>query len=109
MIIVITASRARYQRLKPNGVVKNSDSGRGMSDLDQRRLFQPFRTNFPSGTGLGMAISYRIVQSHGGEIDVASRQGAGTTITVSLPAHVAAVAGSRLPVARSASVLTGNR
>jgi two-component system sensor histidine kinase PilS (NtrC family) len=65
-----------------------SDSGRGMSDLDQRRLFQPFRTNFPSGTGLGMAISYRIVQSHGGEIEVASRPGAGTTITVALPRRV---------------------
>ncbi|HLJ75276.1 MAG TPA: ATP-binding protein, partial [Thermoanaerobaculia bacterium] len=64
-----------------------SDNGRGMSDLDQRRLFQPFRTNFPSGTGLGMAISYRIVQSHGGQIEVASRPGAGTTITVSLPAR----------------------
>jgi signal transduction histidine kinase len=62
-----------------------ADSGRGMSDADQRRLFQPFRTNFPSGTGLGMAISYRIVQEHGGRIDVASREGAGTAITVSLP------------------------
>ena len=63
-----------------------SDNGRGMNDADQRRLFQPFRTNFPSGTGLGMAISYRIVQEHGGQIDVSSREGAGTTITVSLPA-----------------------
>jgi two-component system sensor histidine kinase PilS (NtrC family) len=69
-----------------------ADSGRGMSEADQRRLFQPFRTNFPSGTGLGMAISYRIVQEHGGRIDVASRAGAGTVITVTLPA---AVAGSR--------------
>ena len=50
-----------------------SDSGRGMSEIDLRRLFQPFRTNFPTGTGLGMAISYRIVQAHGGDIDVASR------------------------------------
>jgi two-component system sensor histidine kinase PilS (NtrC family) len=65
-----------------------SDSGRGMSELDLRRLFQPFRTNFPSGTGLGMAISYRIVQAHGGDIDVASRSGMGTTITVSLPRRV---------------------
>jgi len=81
-----------------------SDSGRGMSEVDQRRLFQPFRTNFPSGTGLGMAISYRIVQAHGGEIDVASRPGSGTTITVSLPRRAAApVAGSRLPVASTAS------
>jgi len=62
-----------------------ADSGRGMTEADQRRLFQPFRTTFPTGTGLGMAISYRIVQEHGGRIDVASRPGAGTTITVVLP------------------------
>ncbi|HEY6843237.1 MAG TPA: ATP-binding protein [Thermoanaerobaculia bacterium] len=80
-----------------------SDNGRGMSDLDQRRLFQPFRTNFPSGTGLGMAISYRIVQSHGGEIEVASRPGAGTTITVSLPARPSAVLSSQLSVVSAAS------
>jgi two-component system, NtrC family, sensor histidine kinase PilS len=63
-----------------------ADSGRSMSDSDQHRLFQPFRTNFPTGTGLGMAISYRIVQEHGGRIDVRSREGSGTMITVSLPA-----------------------
>jgi len=62
-----------------------ADSGRGMSQADLQRLFQPFRTNFPSGTGLGMAISYRIVQEHGGRIDVSSREGAGTAITVTLP------------------------
>jgi len=62
-----------------------TDNGRGMNDADQRRLFQPFRTNFPSGTGLGMAISYRIVQEHGGRIEVLSHEGAGTSITVSLP------------------------
>ncbi|HEX9986632.1 MAG TPA: ATP-binding protein [Thermoanaerobaculia bacterium] len=62
-----------------------ADNGRGMSDADLRRLFQPFRTNFPSGTGLGMAISYRIVQEHGGRIDVQSREGAGSSITVALP------------------------
>jgi two-component system sensor histidine kinase PilS (NtrC family) len=66
-----------------------SDNGRGMNDADQRRLFQPFRTNFPSGTGLGMAISYRIVQEHGGRIEVVSHEGAGTSITVSLPSSAA--------------------
>ncbi|HKO01663.1 MAG TPA: ATP-binding protein, partial [Thermoanaerobaculia bacterium] len=55
------------------------------SPADLQRLFQPFRTNFPSGTGLGMAISYRILQEHGGGIVVASREGEGTTITVALP------------------------
>lgn len=62
-----------------------TDSGRGMTDEDLRRLFQPFRTGFPSGTGLGMAISYRIIQEHGGHIDVQSAPGAGTTISVTVP------------------------
>lgn len=62
-----------------------SDNGRGMSPADLRRLFQPFRTNFPTGTGLGMAISYRIVQEHGGKIEVTSTEGAGSAITISLP------------------------
>jgi two-component system sensor histidine kinase PilS (NtrC family) len=68
-----------------------SDSGQGMSQADLQRLFQPFRTNFPSGTGLGMAISYRIVQEHGGTIDVTSREGEGTAITVTLPLQVASL------------------
>ncbi len=75
-----------------------TDSGRGMSEVDVRRLFQPFRTNFPSGTGLGMAISYRIVQAHGGNIEVASRPGMGTTITVSLPRRVYAERSEASPV-----------
>src|SRR5205085_9216555 len=61
------------------------DNGRGMASAALQRLFTPFRTNFPSGTGLGMAISYRIVQEHGGRIEVATREGAGTAITVTLP------------------------
>lgn len=73
-----------------------ADSGRGMTDADQRRLFQPFRTNFPTGTGLGMAISYRIVQEHGGRIDVESREGSGTVIRVSLPAPTVSRAGGAL-------------
>ncbi|HEY5610491.1 MAG TPA: ATP-binding protein, partial [Thermoanaerobaculia bacterium] len=42
------------------------DNGKGMSEEAVSLLFQPFRTGFPTGTGLGMAISYRIVQEHGG-------------------------------------------
>ena len=76
-----------------------SDSGRGMSVADLQRLFQPFRTNFPSGTGLGMAISYRIVQEHGGKIDVVTREGEGTAITVSLPFRAASRAARSGPFA----------
>lgn len=75
----------RAQQVGESYQIVFADSGRGMSPADLQRLFQPFRTNFPSGTGLGMAISYRIVQEHGGRIDVESREGAGSTITVSLP------------------------
>ncbi|MHB0970275.1 MAG: two-component system sensor histidine kinase NtrB [Thermoanaerobaculia bacterium] len=61
------------------------DEGRGMSEAELRFIFQPFRTRQPSGTGLGMAISYRIIQEHGGRIEVDSRPGSGTTITLALP------------------------
>ncbi|HEU5162952.1 MAG TPA: ATP-binding protein [Thermoanaerobaculia bacterium] len=66
-------------------VIRFADEGRGMSERELRSLFEPFRTNAPTGTGLGMAISYRIIQQHGGRIDVASVPDAGTTITVVLP------------------------
>ena len=69
-----------------------------MSAADQQRLFQPFRTNFPTGTGLGMAISYRIVQEHGGKIEVSTKEGYGTTIAISLPAnHPGENEGSKRP------------
>ena len=70
------------------------DDGKGMSQREQRALFQPFRTNFPSGTGLGMAISYRIVQEHEGSIVVDSERGEGTSITVLLPIGVRQLAAS---------------
>lgn len=65
--------------------IRFDDEGRGMSERERRVLFQPFRTNFPSGTGLGMAISFRIIQEHGGRIEVESAQDKGTTISLILP------------------------
>jgi two-component system sensor histidine kinase PilS (NtrC family) len=62
-----------------------SDTGRGMSERERANLFHPFQSFFDGGTGLGMAIVYRIVQEHGGRLDVQSRPGEGTTITVLLP------------------------
>lgn len=62
-----------------------SDTGRGMGEDERAKLFQPFKSFFDSGLGLGMAICYRIVQEHGGEIRVNSEPGQGTTIHVVLP------------------------
>ncbi len=61
------------------------DSGRGMTEEQRANLFHPFQSFFDGGTGIGMAIVYRIVQEHGGRLRVDSRPGAGTVITVELP------------------------
>ena len=63
------------------------DSGPGMSAEQVNRLFEPFYTTKPGGTGLGMAISYGIIERHGGVIDVLSEPGRGTTFVVALPVN----------------------
>jgi len=62
------------------------DTGRGMSAAQRSNLFHPFQSFFDGGTGIGMAIVYRIVEDHGGRLRVDSAPGGGTTITVELPA-----------------------
>lgn len=62
-----------------------ADSGRGMTEEERANLFHPFQSFFDSGTGLGMAIVYRIVQDLGGDLSVDSRPGRHTRITVRLP------------------------
>lgn len=66
------------------------DTGRGMSEDQRARLFQPFQSFSGGGTGIGMAIVYRIVQEHGGRIAVDSRPGHGTTVAIELPVRQAA-------------------
>jgi two-component system NtrC family sensor kinase len=64
-------------------------------------VFDPFfttrsgdETGVAAGTGLGLSVSYGIVEAHGGRIEVASEPGRGTTFTVSLPAAVSESSGS---------------
>jgi two-component system NtrC family sensor kinase len=66
-------------------LVRFQDSGEGMSAEQVANLFEPFYTTKQNGTGLGLAISYGIVERHGGDIDVVSQPGAGSTFTVRLP------------------------
>ena len=61
------------------------DTGVGVSAEDLDKLFVPFFTTRHDGTGLGLPISRRIVQAHGGELDVASTPGKGSAFTVRLP------------------------
>jgi len=63
------------------------DNGRGIAPENLPRIFDPFYTTkeVGKGTGLGLSIAYKIVSQHGGRIDVRSRPGEGTTVTVILP------------------------
>jgi PAS domain S-box-containing protein len=68
------------------GCVAVSDTGTGMSEDVQRRIFDPFFTTKKSkGTGLGLSVSYTLVRGHGGDIEVQSTLGRGTTFVVKLP------------------------
>jgi two-component system sensor histidine kinase PilS (NtrC family) len=65
-----------------------SDTGRGMSPQQVEHLFEPFSST-TGGTGLGLSIVYQIIRDHGGTINVRSREGRGTTITIELPCEAA--------------------
>jgi signal transduction histidine kinase len=74
-------------------ILRVEDHGIGIPLQDQAHLFETFHRasnvhNIP-GTGLGLVIVKRAVETHGGTIDVSSQVGAGTTVTVTLPLGVA--------------------
>jgi two-component system sensor histidine kinase PilS (NtrC family) len=61
------------------------DRGKGMTPEQRKRLFEPFYTTRGDGTGLGLAIVHRTVTDHGGDIEVESAPGAGTTFRLTFP------------------------
>jgi PAS domain S-box-containing protein len=65
--------------------IEIEDSGVGIAPDDADRIFDPFFSTKDGGTGLGLALTHRIVEDHGGSIDVRSTPGAGTTFRVLLP------------------------
>jgi signal transduction histidine kinase len=67
--------------------VSLTDNGIGMANEVQGHIFEPFfTTKGASGTGLGLAVSYSIIERHGGRIEARSSPGRGTTFVISLPA-----------------------
>jgi signal transduction histidine kinase len=72
--------------------VRFRDTGPGIPTSDMRNLFIPFFTTKEKGTGLGLPISQRIIENHGGMIEPRSQPGAGATFTVLLPVEADAFA-----------------
>ena len=70
--------------------VRFEDNGPGIPPEVMARLFEPFLTTKPGGTGLGLALVHRVVQAHGGEVRVEGRPGLGAAITIVLPADMEA-------------------
>jgi len=66
-------------------VIEIRDTGPGISPQDRMRIFDPFFTTKSEGTGLGLSVSYSIIEKHGGSITLESEPGRGTVFRVSLP------------------------
>ena len=65
--------------------IRISDTGAGITQENMVRLFEPFFTTKQNGTGLGLAVTRRIIEEHNGTIQVESQSGEGTTFTIMLP------------------------
>ncbi|QIZ71270.1 ATP-binding protein [Oxynema aestuarii] len=76
--------------------VRIEDNGAGIPVEIQNKIFDPFFTTKPvgRGTGLGLAVSYRIIEQHGGTVQISSQVGRGTQVTIALSVKASESAGS---------------
>ncbi len=75
----------RAERKNGAAVITVRDDGEGIAEADMERIFDPFFTTKKEGTGLGLPICRKIVEDHGGRMEIKSSKGAGTAVTVTLP------------------------
>jgi PAS domain S-box-containing protein len=81
--------KVRTYALDDEAIVEVSDTGVGIPNENLKKIFEPFFTTKETGkgTGLGLSVSYGIVARHGGQIEIESEVGVGTTFRVRLPLH----------------------
>ena len=84
-LITITETEDFVETTGPLTIIQVEDNGPGITESMQDKIFQPFYSSKEEGTGLGLSIAARIIQEHGGWIDLSSREGQGTTFSISLP------------------------
>lgn len=75
----------KAHRAETGLVIEIADTGNGIAEEDLSTIFDPYFTTKNQGTGLGLAVVRKIVEGHGGSVDVASTMGKGTTFTITLP------------------------
>jgi two-component system sensor histidine kinase PilS (NtrC family) len=74
-----------------------ADTGPGIPEDDLPHIFEPFYSTKPEGSGLGLALVYRVLQDHGGQVEARTRPGEGTTFTLTLPAGPVPVEAELIP------------
>ena len=81
--------RTQWSEAESNGrpalLISLRDNGPGLTPEVRRKIFDPFFTTKTQGTGLGMAIAKRIVEAHGGQLEVGPDAGRGAEILIRLP------------------------
>jgi len=77
--------RVRVSREAGAVIICVSDQGVGIAEDKLPKLGEPFYTTKERGTGLGLMVSYKIIEEHGGSLEFASKPGEGTTVTIRLP------------------------
>lgn len=75
----------KTRRENDEAVIELSDTGCGIKPEDLKNIFNPFFTTKPQGTGLGLAVTHKIIQEHGGKVKVESAEGCGTAFRIYLP------------------------
>lgn len=83
--ITISEDESFYRPLKRVAVIRISDTGPGIPAPTREKVFQPFYSTKEEGTGLGLAIANRIIEEHGGQIEIESSQDMGATFVIMLP------------------------
>jgi signal transduction histidine kinase len=83
--VIISEEEALAEMIGRAILVKVSDNGPGMTDDVKARALEPFETTKPDGTGLGLFIAVRIIEGHGGKLELDSTPGKGTTFLITLP------------------------
>ena len=92
----ITGRKLAAEGDRPGIEVSFSDTGQGISSENLPRVFSPFFTTKPSGTGMGLPVVSRIMRAHGGKVGVESAPGGGSTFRIWAPAPVGQAASASI-------------